>query len=162
RPGAARSDHRYQRVPLRLTYAPDRIAQRQLPTDCAAGGACMTLHLFSRPRAAWYLAAAVVFAVSGFASSPAGAAPRRSAVAAAALGSPYPKAPDCDETNGHNGAKDKWGFVQGQCHSWVAYRLNELNADELDGTTFGDYWHLPAGEEWGSVWHWSQAATDAG
>ena len=32
----------------------------------------------------------------------------------------------------------------------------------LDGTTFNDHWNLPAGEEWGSVWHWGQAAQDAG
>jgi surface antigen len=79
-----------------------------------------------------------------------------------ALGYPYPNAPDCNEQTGAHCRADQWGFVQGQCHSWVAYRLNELNAAELAGTTFNDHWRMDPGDEWGSVWHWNTAATEAG
>jgi surface antigen len=94
--------------------------------------------------------------------APVRAATNGRAVTAGDLGYPYPNAPDCNEQTGAHCRSDRWGFVQGQCHSWVAYRLNELNASELSGTTFGDHWHMPAGDEWGSVWRWDTAAEEAG
>jgi surface antigen len=83
------------------------------------------------------------------------------AVTAGDLGYPYPSAPDCDEQTGTNCVADQWGFVEGQCHSWVAYRLNELNAAELGGTFDVDY-RMPAGDEWGNPSNWDTAAQDAG
>ncbi len=76
-------------------------------------------------------------------------------------GYPYPNAPDCNEQNGNNCAPDQWGFVQGQCHSWVAFRLDQLNAAELHGAQFDDHYRQPSGQEWGSTWHWGAAAAAA-
>jgi surface antigen len=87
-------------------------------------------------------------------------APAGAASGAAAYGYPYPNAPDCDEITGANCIPDRWGFVQGQCHSWVAYRLNELNA-ALHGA-FNDTYRQPSGQEWGDAWHWGDAARAAG
>jgi surface antigen len=89
------------------------------------------------------------------------ALPADASSGAAAYGYPYPNAPDCDELTGANCVPDQWGFVQGQCHSWVAYRLNELNAAELQGT-FNDTYLQPSGQEWGDAWHWGTAAGAAG
>ena len=115
------------------------------------------------PRAGRAFLVAVLAAAAGVGYAvPARAATATPSVTAAGLGYPYPNAPDCNEQTGANCVKDKWGFVQGQCHSWVAYRLNELNATELAGSTFNDYWHLPSGDEWGSVWRWNTAAQEAG
>ena len=114
-------------------------------------------------RPARGLGLAALAAVAFIAPSvPARAASRTPAVTAGDLGYPYPNAPDCDEQTGANCVADQWGFVQGQCHSWVAYRLNELNATELGGETFDDTYHMPAGDEWGSVWRWDTAAQEAG
>src|SRR5258708_23344774 len=81
---------------------------------------------------------ALVLAVATVALSAGPVAALRRTVTAGDLGYPYPNAPDCNEQTGANCVGDKWGFVQGQCHSWVAYRLNELNAAELNGATFDD------------------------
>jgi surface antigen len=69
---------------------------------------------------------------------------------------PYPNAPDCDETPGSTiGCEpDMWGFYQGQCTSWVAYRLNQLN-----GTAFKNEF---AGVHWGDASNWATAARQAG
>ena len=40
-------------------------------------------------------------------------------------GYPWPNAPEC--TNGGACLNDTWGFSQGQCVSWVAYRIRQLN-----------------------------------
>jgi surface antigen len=107
------------------------------------------------------LATLAVVAFVGHAT-PVRAATNAPAVTAGDLGYPYPNAPDCNEQTGAKCRADRWGFVQGQCHSWAAYRLNELNATELNGTTFDDHWHMAAGDEWGSVWRWDTAAAEAG
>ncbi len=64
-------------------------------------------------------------------------------------GYPYPNAPQCTA-----GAQvcvlDQWKFYQGQCTSWVAYRLNQLN-----GIAFGDYY---GGQHWGDASDWASAA----
>src|ERR1700742_1903814 len=84
------------------------------------------------------------------------------AVTAGDLGYPYPNAPDCDEQTGANCVADQWGFIQGQCHSWVAYRLNELNAAELGGLTFDDHYRLTGSEQWNNPSNWLTAASEAG
>jgi surface antigen len=123
----------------------------------------MTPDSVLRPRAAWGLALAMIVVVSCFATwSPAGAAAARRAVTAADLGYPYPNAPDCVETTGKHCVKDQWDFVQGQCHSWVAYRLNELNADELDGATFDDHYLMTGTNEWNNPSNWDNAAASVG
>jgi len=74
-------------------------------------------------------------------------------------GYPYSNPPVC-QANGTNCVVDKWHFYQGQCTSWVAYRLNELN-----GIQFSDTYGLPAtgadGQQvtlWGSADEWTTAA----
>jgi surface antigen len=67
-------------------------------------------------------------------------------------GYPYPDAPAC--TDGGACVLDKWDFDQGQCTSWVAYRLNELN-----GVAFNDSYD---GERWGDATDWATAAEGAG
>ena len=70
-------------------------------------------------------------------------------------GYPYPNAPDCNETTGANCVLDKWDFYQGQCTSWVAHRLNQLN-----GVPFSDSY---AGKgQWGDAVNWSAHAQSLG
>src|SRR3954447_20416237 len=87
---------------------------------------------------------------------------RASAATASDYGYPYPNAPDCDEQAGANCLCDMWGMTQGQCHSWVAYRLNELNAAALNGQTFTNTYKQPAGQVWGGGGQWRDAAIRAG
>jgi surface antigen len=61
----------------------------------------------------------------------------------------YPNAPQCT-TGAHKCVLDKWSFYQGQCTSWVAYRLNDLN-----GIAFNDTYR---GQTWGDASHWATAA----
>jgi surface antigen len=63
-------------------------------------------------------------------------------------GYPYPNAPQC--TDGGACVNDKWDFDQGQCTSWAAYRLNQLN-----GFAFTDYY---GGQTWGNAGNWGVAA----
>ncbi|MCU1429068.1 MAG: fibronectin type protein [Actinomycetia bacterium] len=88
--------------------------------------------------------------------------PGRAFASAADYGYPYPNAPDCDEQTGANCLNDQWGMTQGQCHSWVAYRLNQLNKAELNGVTFTSSYKQPAGQRWGGGWEWGPAAARAG
>jgi surface antigen len=83
-------------------------------------------------------------------------------VTAGDYGYPYPSAPDCNEQTGANCKSDQWGFTQGQCHSWFAYRINQLNADQLNGLTFNTNYKQPAGQTWGGTIHWADAAQRAG
>ncbi len=67
-------------------------------------------------------------------------------------GYPYPNAPVC-QPDGTNCAQDIWGFYQGQCTSWVAYRLNDLNGIAFNNSYGGN-------GSWGNSWQWdSHAAT---
>jgi surface antigen len=70
----------------------------------------------------------------------------------ATFGYPYPNAPAC--TYGGACVFDKWDFYQGQCTSWVAYRLNELN-----DVAFNDSYD---GQHWGDARTWASAARAAG
>jgi surface antigen len=96
------------------------------------------------------LAAGVAFA------SPAAAATARD------YGYPYGNAPDCEERTGANCVNDQWGFTQGQCHSWVAYRLNALNRAQLRGGRFDSTYRQPAGRHWGGGGAWADDALRAG
>ncbi|MGH3188218.1 MAG: CHAP domain-containing protein [Streptosporangiaceae bacterium] len=64
------------------------------------------------------------------------------------FGYPYPDPPAC--TDGGACVLDKWKFDQGQCTSWVAYRLNELN-----GISFTETYR---GQSWGNASTWGTAA----
>ncbi len=63
-------------------------------------------------------------------------------------GYPYPDAPAC--TAGGACDPDKWNFYQGQCTSWVAYRLNQLNKVAFSNS-YG-------GQHWGDATNWGTAA----
>lgn len=75
--------------------------------------------------------------------------------ASATYGYPYPNAPDCTEVGSDNGCViDAWRFYQGQCTSWVAYRLNQRS-----GVPFSNSY---AGRHWGNASNWGGAARAAG
>jgi surface antigen len=84
------------------------------------------------------------------------------ALSAADYGYPYPQAPDCDERTGASCVPDQWGFTQGQCHSWVAFRLNQRNAARLQGGRFDASYRQPAGRHWGGGGAWRDDAQRAG
>ncbi len=67
-------------------------------------------------------------------------------------GYPWPAAPDCDESNVGTGGcvNDGLGFFQGQCTSWVAYRLGQRN-----GIPFSNWFE---GRHWGNASEWSKVA----
>jgi surface antigen len=69
-----------------------------------------------------------------------------------AYGYPYPGAPQC--TAGGACVTDSWLFYQGQCVSWVAYRLNQLN-----GFGFSNYF---GGHQWGDASNWDNTAAAEG
>ncbi len=70
-------------------------------------------------------------------------------------GYPYPNAPDCSEVGSDNGCViDSWRFYQGQCTSWVAYRLNQRS-----GVPFSNSY---TGRQWGNASNWGNAARAAG
>lgn len=84
---------------------------------------------------------------------PAGAIPT-----AVGTGYPYPNAPDCDEGATLNGCVvDAWNFYQGQCTSWVAWRLRAVN-----GVSFTNTYRQPAGYRWSNASNWPAAAARAG
>ena len=69
-------------------------------------------------------------------------------------GYPYPDAPQC--TSGSDiCVDDRWGFDQGQCTSWVAYRLNELNGITFQSAKDGK-------RVWGSAIDWRTDAEQQG
>ncbi len=70
-------------------------------------------------------------------------------------GYPWPAAPDCDESSVGSGCVDDGlGFFQGQCTSWVAFRLGQRN-----GLGFSNWF---AGRHWGNATEWSKVAKAAG
>ena len=75
--------------------------------------------------------------------------------AAAGYGYPYPAAPDCNEGSlGAGCVGDSRGFLQGQCTSWVAYRLAMRN-----GLSFSNWY---AGRHWGNASEWGKVAKGIG
>ncbi|HEX9066206.1 MAG TPA: CHAP domain-containing protein, partial [Streptosporangiaceae bacterium] len=73
--------------------------------------------------------------------------------AAAQYGYPYPDPPAC--THGGACVADKWYFYRGQCTSWVAYRLNQLN-----GFAFSNYYGGKG--RWGNADNWGPQARSLG
>jgi hypothetical protein len=65
--------------------------------------------------------------------------------AAQYYGYPYPDPPAC--TDGGSCIADQWGFYEGQCTSWVAYRLNQLNGIAFSNSFGG-------GGRWGNASNW--------
>lgn len=76
-------------------------------------------------------------------------------VAARDYGYSHPDAPDCAESGTNREClKDLWGMTQGQCTSWVAYRLyTQL------GVPFGERY---LNQDWGNARDWGTTARLAG
>jgi surface antigen len=70
----------------------------------------------------------------------------------ASYGYPWPTAPDCDESTVSSSGcvNDGRGFFQGQCTSWVAHRLSQLN-----GISFTNWYR---GRHWGDADEWAGVA----
>ena len=103
------------------------------------------------------MVAAAAIAVVGLSfSSPAAISATGPQKANSSYGYPYPAAPDCPETGSSSRGcvLDKWSFYQGQCTSWVAYRLNQRSKLSFKN----DY----KGQHFGSAYNWSTAAKRAG
>jgi surface antigen len=68
-------------------------------------------------------------------------------------GYPYSNAPDCDESPGSTSGcvLDNRGFYQGQCTSWVAYRLSQLNGINFTNSYGGN-------GTWGDASNWAAEA----
>ena len=81
---------------------------------------------------------------------PGAAGPRQ---AAAQYGYPYASPPAC--TDGGACVADKWYFYQGQCTSWLAYRLSQLN-----GFAFSNYYGGQG--RWGNADNWGPQARSLG
>ncbi len=76
-------------------------------------------------------------------------------VANGSYGYPYPAAGDCNEaTLGGGCVGDDRGFLQGQCTSWVAFRLASRN-----GFSFSNWY---AGRHWGNASEWGKVAKGIG
>ncbi len=76
-------------------------------------------------------------------------------VATNVYGYPYPAAGDCNEaTLGGGCMGDARGFLQGQCTSWVAFRVAARN-----GLSFSNWY---AGRHWGNASEWAKVAKSIG
>jgi len=73
--------------------------------------------------------------------------------AAAQYGYPYANPPAC--TDGGACVADKWYFYRGQCTSWLAYRLSQLN-----GFAFSNYYGGQG--RWGNADNWGPQARSLG
>jgi surface antigen len=69
------------------------------------------------------------------------------------FGYPYPQAPDCDEASPASCPVDIWGAIEGQCTSWVSFRLNQR------GVPFTSHYR---GIFWGNAGQWAAAAPRVG
>lgn len=67
---------------------------------------------------------------------------------------PYPNAPDCNEYGPGGCVADQWNFYQGQCTSWVAWKLNTVN-----GVAFTNRYR---GAAFGNASTWDEAARSLG
>jgi surface antigen len=70
-------------------------------------------------------------------------------------GYPYPNSTDCNEASGASCTPDTWGFYQGQCVSWVAYRLAQQNGLAFSNSYGGS-------GTWGSATDWRSHAQALG
>jgi len=73
------------------------------------------------------------------------------AAAAQYYGYLYPNAPVCPPSGGSQCKADRWNFYQGQCTSWVAYRLNQLNGIAFSNSFGGN-------GTWGDAMNWGAHA----
>ncbi|MGI9005804.1 MAG: CHAP domain-containing protein, partial [Streptosporangiaceae bacterium] len=73
--------------------------------------------------------------------------------AAARYGYPYPGPPAC--TDGGACVADKWYFYRGQCTSWAAYRLSQLNGFAFSNNYGGK-------GRWGNADNWGPQARSLG
>jgi YVTN family beta-propeller protein len=76
-------------------------------------------------------------------------------IADAYYGYPYPDPPAC--TDGGSCVEDKWYFYEGQCTSWVAYRINQLS-----GVPFNNYYDGSSTNTWGDASNWGPHARNLG
>jgi surface antigen len=77
------------------------------------------------------------------------------AAAAKYYGYLYPDAPVCPPSGGPRCVADQWNFYQGQCTSWVAYRLNQLNGIAFNNSFGGN-------GTWGNAMNWGPHAQSLG
>lgn len=77
----------------------------------------------------------------------------RTQMASEAFGYPYPNAPDCNVTCSNG--EDQWAFYQGQCTSWVSYRVNQIDHPP------SRFWNHYNGVQWGNAKNWTTAAGNA-
>lgn len=70
-------------------------------------------------------------------------------------GYPYPNSPDCDEYGSGGCVVDQWAFYQGQCTSWTAFRLSQMN-----GFAFNNYYG--GAGRWGDASSWGTHARGLG
>jgi surface antigen len=105
----------------------------------------------THPEQIWTLTSSGQLENSASGIGPSGPWPKTAGPVAANAdyGYPYPDAPQCT-AGPHTCVDDQWLFFQGQCTSWVAYRLNMLN-----GIAFNNGYR---GQHWGSATTWSAAA----
>lgn len=66
-------------------------------------------------------------------------------------GYPYPNSPDCNEYGSAGCVVDQWAFYQGQCTSWTAFRLSQMN-----GFAFNNYYG--GAGRWGDASSWGAHA----
>jgi surface antigen len=124
-------------------------------TGSSAGGAVLVIQddgnvvVYRNGVAQWHTAAATGPELT-YGYWPSTAGPK---AANTYYGYPYPNAPQC--TNGGACIADKWLMYQGQCTSWTAYRLNQMN-----GFGFDNYYG--GGGRWGNATDWGAHARGLG
>jgi surface antigen len=59
---------------------------------------------------------------------------------------------------------DRWSFYQGNCTSWDAYRINQLNGmpQGQNYTANSRFWNYYRGQHWGHAVNWGTAARHLG
>jgi len=115
----------------------------------------MTLFGAHRSRGARALLGATVALLALFLVSSGALGARGTRVAKRSYGYPYRNAPDCPEfgPSSRGCVLDRWSFYQGQCTSWVAYRLNQRSKLPFKN----DF----KGQHFGSATNWGNAARRA-
>ena len=70
---------------------------------------------------------------------------------------PQPASTTVCKPSGTGCMTDSWDFYWGQCTSWVAYRLSEMNSIK-----FSDHYRMKDGGLWGNAAQWQAAAKSIG